>query len=201
MQAMRRGRPATHIKFGEATTILAAIGLLNRAFSVIAESPDADPDLKVHITNVLSRAIGSDGMIAGQEIDLHQRTAFVDAAPIENLNWLKTGVLFVASAHIGALCAGLSTRRVEAVKLFAKHVGLAFQTADDLIDQTGNTQSAGKDVHQDDGIPTLITLNGQHAARRSCKVHLEKAMHALQQSGIDPEGPSALVDGIFGMRQ
>lgn len=197
---LRRGQPTTHMRFGEATAILAAIGLLNRAFSVVAEYPTNNPDLQVKILEVLSHAIGSDGMIAGQEIDLHQRAAYSEAAPIENLNWLKTGVLFVASAHIGAICGELGPERVDAVKQFAKHVGIAFQTADDLVDQTSTPQTAGKNVHQDDGIPTLVTLCGRRAARQTCQDHLHQADDALQRSGVNPRGLQGLVQAIFASR-
>ena len=196
----RRGRPTTHREFGEATSILASIGLLNRAFGIIAEHPDTDPALKVRALEVLSAAIGSDGMVAGQEIDLHQRANFDRTAPIEGLNWLKTGVLFVAAAHIGSLCARLDPQSVEAVREFAKHVGLAFQTADDLIDQTVSARTAGKDVGQDHDVPTLVTLAGTQAARHSCEDHLRHAAQALQRSGINPAGLQSLVDNIFGSR-
>ncbi len=197
---LRRGRPTTHREFGEATAILASIGLLNRAFGVVAEHPDADAALKTGALEVLSGAIGSDGMIAGQEIDLHQRADFDRAAPIESLNWLKTGVLFVASAHIGALCGGLDPGSVEAVKEFAKHVGLAFQTADDLIDSTASVETAGKDVGQDAGTPTLVSLSGKQAARLSCEGHLQQAMAALERSGVEPARLQSLVDNIFGSK-
>lgn len=197
---LRRGSPATHVRFGEATAILAAIGLLNRAFGLIAEHPEADPELKAQVADALSQAVGSDGMIAGQEIDLNERSAFDRTGSIENLNWLKTGVLFVAAAHIGALAARLTPPAAEEVKDFARHIGLAFQTADDLIDQTVDREAAGKDVRQDDGVPTLITLCGLRTARLSCQDHIKAAGEALQRSGLNPEGLQALMHSIFAMR-
>ncbi len=197
---LRRGRPATHREFGQATSILASIGLLNRAFGVIAEHHATDSQLRTQALEVLSDAIGSNGMIAGQEIDLHERASLDTAAPIESVNWLKTGVLFVAAAHIGALAAQLSPASIDAVRDFAKHVGLAFQTADDLIDQTGEVESAGKDVGQDQGIPTLVTLTGLQGAVRSCEEHLELARKALDRSGLETVNLQTLVDTIFGSR-
>ena len=198
--AMRRGRPTTHLEFGQSTAILASVGLLNRAFGVIAEHPGTDASVKAEALAVLSEAVGSNGMIAGQEIDLHERAKLTKAAPIEGVNWLKTGVLFVAAAHLGALAAGLEPARIDAVKTFAKHVGLAFQTADDLIDQTSDVQTAGKDVGQDNGTPTLVSLSGVEAARESCDAHLSEARVALAESGVDGSGLQALVDTIFGAR-
>ncbi|MCY6380566.1 polyprenyl synthetase family protein [Hoeflea prorocentri] len=197
---MRRGQSATHKKFGEATAILAAIGLLNRAYGIIAENTDAADESKTAALKVLSNAIGSNGMIAGQEIDLHQRSEFRRAPPIEDLNWLKTGVLFVASAHIGAIAAGLDETGVKALKGFAKSVGLAFQTADDLIDQSADPDKIGKDVGKDVGMPTLVSLSGPEAARRSCEEHLEDAENALAGAGLDRIGLAGLVDSIFGSK-
>lgn len=197
---MRRGRSATHRKFGEATAILAAIGLMNRAFGIIAGNTDATENSKNAALQVLSEAIGSGGMIAGQEIDLHQRNEFRLAPPVEDLNWLKTGVLFVAAAHIGAIAAGLDGSGVKALKDFAKSVGMAFQTADDLIDQSGDPDKIGKDVGQDSGLPTLVSLSGPDAARQSCEEHLADAENALARAGLDRIGLSGLVDSIFGSK-
>ncbi len=181
-----------------ATSILAAIGLLNRAYEVIANHPDTKARIKTEAIQVLSRAVGTDGLIAGQEIDLHERKSFNEISPIEGLNWLKTGALFVAAAEIGALAAGLESHAVDAVKRFARHVGLAFQTADDLIDEQGDIQTAGKDVGQDRHKPTLVTIAGAQAARLSCEEHLQHAREALKQSGLESAELRGFVDSIFG---
>ena len=86
---------------------------------------------------------------------------------------------------------------VDAVKRFSKHVGLAFQTADDLIDQEGAIQSAGKDVLQDVDKPSLVSLMGNDAARRSCYEHLEESRAALTESNLDGAVLNGFVDGIF----
>lgn len=192
----RRGRPATHIEFGQATAILAAFGLLNSAFGVIGASA-ASPALSSQAVQVLSEAIGSDGMIAGQEIDIHERREFRDVSHIEALNWLKTGTLFVASAHIGALAAELGPDAVEAVKQFARHVGLAFQTADDLLDQTSDVQSAGKDVGQDLDKPTIFSVAGAPAARASRDQHIRTALASLERGGLATDRFAELVNSVF----
>lgn len=198
--ALRRGRKTTHREFSEATAILASIGLLNLAYAIITQSQGTDPGVKVQALDVLCEAVGSKGMIAGQEIDLHERHRFSEASPIENLNWLKTGALFVASAQIGALAAGLQPASIDAVKDFAKYVGLAFQTADDLIDHSGDTETIGKDVGQDEGVPTLVSLSGDDAARLSCEENLALANEALRKTDLDNTGLLALVDSIFGSK-
>ena len=195
---MRRGRPTTHREFGQATSILASVGLLNRAFGVVSEAAGASDSVRNATTALLSKAVGSKGMIAGQEFDLHGQGIDGELSPIEGVNWLKTGVLFVASAHIGALAAQMSPQAISATNDFAKYVGLAFQTADDLIDQLGDVDAIGKDIAQDGDRPTLVSLAGPQAARQSCEEHLVKARDALDASGLEQSGLLALVDTIFG---
>ena len=196
----RRGRPTAHVKFGQATAILASFALLNRAFGVISESA-ADPGVVNQATKVLSGAVGADGMIAGQEIDLNERAVFGDITTIEELNLLKTGTLFVAAGHIGALAAGLEPEAVEAVRRFSRHFGLAFQTADDLIDQMSDAQAAGKDVRKDFNKPTILSIAGEPAARSSCAEHIQAAFKSLETSGLDTGGFVALVDSVFGQAE
>ncbi len=193
----RRGQPAAHKAFGVASSILASIGLLNRAYEVIAEFPDANEKLRCDAICALTNAVGTDGMITGQDIDLHGRESFSDIERIEHLNWLKTGVLFCSAAEIGAIAAELDAQTTDAIYRFSKHVGLAFQTADDLIDQHGTLQSAGKDVRQDGHKPTLVSLTGANGARYSCQEHLALAREALLESGLDGTMLNKFVDIIF----
>ncbi|MEM8744342.1 MAG: polyprenyl synthetase family protein [Pseudomonadota bacterium] len=195
--ATRRGQPATYRKFGDASAILASIGLLNRSYEVLAEHEGPSEHVKTAAVRSLTAAVGTDGLVAGQEIDLHERAKYDDVKRVEGLNWLKTGVLFTASAEIGAIAAGLEPDRVDAVKRFSRHVGLAFQTADDLIDQEGTLQSAGKDVGQDEGKPTLVSLVGNDAARQTCHQHLSDARAALAESKLDGAMLSGFVDSVF----
>lgn len=194
---MRRGRPTAHRTFGDASSILASIGLMNRAYEVIAEHSETDERLRCAAVRALTKAIGTDGMITGQDIDLHRRETFSDVEQVEHLNWLKTGVLFCTSAEIGAIAAGLDDRRVDAIKRFATHVGLAFQTVDDLIDQQSNVQSAGKDVRQDELKPNLVSLTGANGARRSCRDHLDLAREALLDGRLDDRALNGFVETIF----
>lgn len=198
--ALRRQRPTTHIAFGESTAILAAIALMNRAFGVIAELENVPAPVRTRLAAILSDAIGSNGLVAGQEIDINGRSDFSDAKPVEQLNWLKTGVLFVASAEMGAVLRGLDDRQVAAIRSFARHFGLAFQTADDLLDQTAKTAEAGKDVGQDGQKPTLVSLLGVEQAKLSCAEHLAQAKRALAEARIDATRLDELVARVFQAR-
>lgn len=195
---LRRQRPATHVAFGESTAVLASISLLTRAFAVLAELPGVDASTQARLATILSSAVGTNGLAAGQEIDLNSRADLESVDRIEELNWLKTGVLFVAAAEMGAVLRGLAQDEVDAVRRFAKHFGIAFQTSDDLLDVTATPDLVGKDVHKDDGKPTLITLLGPDVARYTAREHLQHADRALTASGIEADPIRSLGAMFFG---
>jgi geranylgeranyl diphosphate synthase type II len=150
---------------------------------------------------VLSQAVGWDGLVAGQEIDINNRASLLAAEQVEHLNWLKTGVLFVAAAEMGAILRGLENERLEAVRRFARHFGLAFQTADDLLDHTDTAEQAGKDVGKDGDKTTLVSLFGANQARLTCQQHLSYAEQALAESGVSVAPIRALMMRLFDARQ
>lgn len=189
---MRRDRPTTHIAFGQATAILSAIALLSRAFGIIAEL-DIPAAKRTRLATILSTAVGHKGLAAGQEIDLNGRSTLSGTAEVENLNWLKTGMLFEASAEMGAVLRGLRPERMREVRIFARHLGLAFQTADDLLDVFGDAEGAGKDVNKDAGKPTIVTLHGAGHAHMTCRQHVVAAERALRASGVSPAPIEALI--------
>ena len=194
---LRRQRPATHIAFGQSTAILSAVALLTRAFGIIAALDDVPASTRTRLASVLANAIGWDGLVAGQEIDINNRASLHAAEQVEHLNWLKTGVLFVAAAEMGAILRGLESERLEAVRRFARHFGLAFQTADDLLDRTDTAEQAGKDVGKDGDKATLVSLFGASQARLTCQQHLIHAEQALVDSGVAAAPFRALMMGLF----
>ncbi len=133
---MRRGRPANHTVFGEDTATLAAFALLNRAYEVVAGTENASESQRVEMVKVLAASIGCDGLIAGQESDLHTGTD-QQCTHLLRMHEQKTGALFIAAAVIGARLAGLGGDELESVRSFARNFGLAFQVRDDLLDATG----------------------------------------------------------------
>lgn len=195
--AVRRQQPTTHIAFGQPTAILSAVALLTRAFGIIAALDDVPASTRARLASVLANAIGWNGLVAGQEMDINHRASLHDTEQVEHLNWLKTGVLFVAAAEMGAILRGLDNERLEAVRRFARHFGLAFQTADDLIDQTATADQAGKDVDKDGDKATLVSLFGPRHARLTCQQHLAHAEEALAESGVSAAPFRALMMGLF----
>ncbi len=121
---LRRGRPSSHRRFGEATAILAGDALQAAAFEALSRTPDRA--LVAPMTAALARAAGAAGMVGGQELDLSARGA------IEEIHERKTAALFAAAARLGALAA--RSPRVEALARYGRHLGLAFQAVDDILD-------------------------------------------------------------------
>lgn len=192
---LRRGRPACHTVYGEATAILAAIGLLNHAYAVLAGDVGDAPvkqttrdRLRAVVARRLSSAIGPDGVIGGQHADLELthdpvRRAVVDLPVMEYIHSRKTGSLFIASAEVGALLSGALDEEIDSLIDYAKNFGLAFQITDDLIDATGTEQQAGKPVRADTDKATFVTLCGVDGARTLAAELVETALAALAPFG------------------
>lgn len=193
---IRRQRPATHIVYGEATSILASIALLNRAFGILAGLDIPEAATRLRLIEILENAVGWNGLVAGQELDILGNVDG-DRASAEHLNWLKTGVLFCAAAEMGGVLRGLDADQLTHIRDFARELGLAFQMADDIIDRTATAQEAGKDVGQDLNKTNVVNLLGIEASRQACADHLARADHALVLSGIDPAPIRALVGRHF----
>ena len=182
--AVRRGKPATHIQFGEAMAILAAFGLLNGAFKSIARG--YEPPLASRMTALLSDAVGADGLIGGQTADLLATDQQITFEMLERIHRGKTGALFSAAASSGALTAGASSDSIAALQTFAKNLGLAFQIIDDLLDVEGDPAVTGKPVRGDAKKTTFVSFSGPAGARQLATELCQTADRAL-----DPFGPRA----------
>ncbi|MGB0513279.1 MAG: polyprenyl synthetase family protein, partial [Wenzhouxiangellaceae bacterium] len=148
---MRRGREATHVRFGEATTTLAAIGLLNQAYGVVASAERLVPVMRAELSRLLSVAVGTAGLVSGQSRDLLERRDGAAEHDIKRINHQKTAVLFELAVRAGGLSANLPEPRSQRLHQFATQVGLAFQTADDLLDCLRHGCGSGKDIGLDRG--------------------------------------------------
>lgn len=184
--ALRRGRPTVHRAFGEATAQLAGLALLNRAYGVVAEAAHrltlsryTAEDLVHH----LSAAVGSDGLIGGQALDLAASPEEHDLALLEYIHSHKTGALFIAAGELGAMAADARRRDLETITRFAKNLGLAFQISDDLIDATLTEEEAGKDVGKDAGKVTFVSLLGVDGAATLADELLDFAAATLEPLG------------------
>jgi geranylgeranyl pyrophosphate synthase len=181
----RRGRPACHVAHGEASAILAAFALLNRAYEIIAEGWTDGPDAatRAALARDLARAVGLDGMIAGQSEDLRMTDRTIDFPTLEFIHSRKTGALFTCAAALGAAGARATAAETAAVTAYAKNLGLAFQIVDDLIDVTGEAAAAGKDVGQDLKKTTFVSFSGVEGARELAAELVATSEEALQGFG------------------
>jgi geranylgeranyl diphosphate synthase type II len=130
---LRRGKPTTHIKFGEATALLAGDALLTEAFSRLAKGYGNEPYFN-RLVEELSLAAGAKGMVGGQALDMLAQREDLSLSEIENLHRMKTGALIRVSARGAATIAGATVDQMRAVTSSAESIGLAFQIADDLLD-------------------------------------------------------------------
>ncbi|MCA9088216.1 MAG: polyprenyl synthetase family protein [Planctomycetaceae bacterium] len=182
---LRRGQPTSHIKFGEATAILAGDGLLTRAFEVLAGGLD-DKAVAAACCVDLANAAGPEGMVGGQQADLEAETAGVrDIDHLEAIHRRKTGRLLCASLTMGGRIAGASPEVLERLRIYGESVGLAFQIADDLLDEVGDEQKMGKGVRKDasHGKLTYPALLGLEASRQRAVELIDRAVGALEVLG------------------
>ena len=147
---LRRGRPTCHVRFGEATAILAGDALLTLAFKTVAQDAKLSATQRALLISEIAAAAGTpDGMVAGQAYDLEAEARNVAANELEKIHRLKTGALITAAARCGAIIADASTATLQAVTDYASQLGLLFQITDDLLDVTATAEAIGKTPGKD----------------------------------------------------
>lgn len=198
--SLRRGRPTSHLVFGEGLAILAGDGLLTEAFALMAREPAdaADPAVaarKLRAIGIVAEAAGACGMVGGQAIDLEAAGsgAAFDAEGLRAMHARKTGALMRASAAAGAVMAGAGDAHLAAIERFASELGLAFQIVDDILDVEGASRDLGKTAGKDAaaGKPTYPALYGLEASRGMATACVDRALAALAEpaaSGLAPLG-------------
>jgi len=194
--ALRRGKPACHVAFGEAMALLAGDALQALAFGVLAEGGLADAG---GACALLAGASGVRGMAGGQAVDLASVGVTLAQPELESMHRMKTGALIRASVRLGAACGRpLAEGEAAALDAYAAAAGLAFQVVDDVLDVEGSAASlgktAGKDVAQ--GKPTFVTCLGLPAARRRAEALRVEARAALAPLGGAGRRLAELADWI-----
>jgi geranylgeranyl diphosphate synthase type II len=180
---LRRGQPTLHRVVGESNAILAAVALLNAAFASIQLAPALKDRGRVAATKCLAGAIGAEGLIGGQVVDLQSTGEKLDLEALEYIHSHKTGALFIAAAELGAVAASASARDLDALRRYAKNLGLAFQITDDLLDYSGNPETTGKDAGLDRNRTTFVNLCGIDGARRLADELISASVAALAPFG------------------
>jgi geranylgeranyl diphosphate synthase, type II len=148
---LRRGKPANHLVFGQDVASLASIGLLTKAYEVVLNDPFLPFDKKIPVVSKLAAVVGIDGMVGGQFADLKYLNKATGFRKLEFIHLHKTAALFVASGETAAIIGGAGQIELEAICVFARNVGFAFQLSDDLLDATGTEEALGKPVGHDRG--------------------------------------------------
>lgn len=186
----RRGRPTVWKAFDEWTAILAGDGLLSLAFEIIARA-QLPAERGIELIGLLAVDAGRAGMVGGQALDLSAdkrgEPVVTTFAHIERLQAMKTGALIRFACEAGAICAGASSDRRAVLAAYGRHLGLAFQIADDLLDATGDAAAVGKAVGKDGGAgkATLVSLIGIDAARARLSETVKAAVAALAPFGAE----------------
>jgi len=209
--SLRRGRPTSHVQFGEGMAILAGDGLLTEAFALLAREPaDATPAIglrKLRTIGLVAEAAGAAGMVGGQAIDLHAARPHVaphttggdmgsapgaisggpfDADRLRDMHARKTGALIRAAAVAGAIMAGARDDEEAAVAAFATDLGLAFQIVDDVLDVEGTAAGLGKTAGKDaaSGKPTYPAFFGLDRSKQLAREAVDRACAALASAGV-----------------
>lgn len=176
--ALRRGQPTVHRRHGEDVAVLAAVSLLNESTRLILGSPQA-ADARIALLDLLTQAVGFDGLALGQVRDLRDAPRDRDALALRQINELKTGGLFVAAVRGGALLGGGDDDALTRASAFGEAVGFAFQLCDDLLDTCSTAETLGKDVGQDSETTTFVDLWGEGRVRAAVRQCLWKAADAV----------------------
>lgn len=187
---LRRGQPTCHIKFGEATAILAGDALLTKAFEVLAgDETHTDPHVRSDLVLALARAVGHEGMVGGQMLDLVAENHNLNMPEITRLQRMKTGMLIAVSCEAGAILGKATEGARHALHAYAHHLGLAFQIADDLLDVEGDEKTLGKKTRKDEkaGKATFVSLLGLERARAQAGLLVAQACEHLDLFGKKAE--------------
>jgi farnesyl diphosphate synthase len=181
---LRRGLPTVHVKWDEATAVLAGDALQTLAFELLADPACGTAEVRIALVDALARASGAEGMVLGQALDIAAETAGrpLTLEEITALQAGKTGALIRFSAEAGAILAAADRGPLRA---YATALGLAFQIADDILDVTGDAATTGKRVGKDEaaGKATFVSLLGLEAARAKAAALVAEAEAALAPYG------------------
>jgi len=204
---LRRGKPTSHIKFGEAAAILAGDALLTDAFALVA-SCARSKHVKAHdvlkAIEVLSQFAGSNGMVGGQFKDTIETSSWpkkprkINATNLSYIHLNKTAALLRASLQVGALIAGCSAKHLVALDKYGMHIGIAFQIIDDILDVSANKTLLGKKgSDRRNNKLTYVSLYGISKARADACAHINLAKKAISIFGKKADMLNQLADYII----
>lgn len=180
---LRRGRASTHKAFDEATAVLAGDALLTFAFEILGEEQTHDDArVRADLIVALSQAIGANGMVGGQMIDMVSEGKILEIGELTRLQQLKTGALIAYACESGAILGKASKEARHALHAYAHDLGLAFQIIDDVLDEEGDSETLGKTAGKDknSGKATFVTILGIKRAREQAQMLADQAVQHLE---------------------
>ena len=200
---LRRGKPTCHKKFDEATAILAGDGLLTYAFELLSHPNTAkSAEIRCRLVSMLAKAAGAfDGMVAGQMLDLYSERSDADyhlEEIIRHIEEMKTGRLIRFACEAGAALGNADLEETEALVVYSRKIGIAFQIADDILDVEGNPALVGKTLNKDaaQGKLTFVGLYGLEKSKQMADKLVKEAKESLALFGKKAQTLQQLADYI-----
>ena len=198
---IRRGKPSTHIKFGEASAVLAGNSLLTLAFEIIADNDySINSKSKNEIIKSLAFCSGHTGIAGGQELDLKFENKKKNLKQIINMQKKKTGKLFNFCLYAIGVLAKKNNKEKNFLSLLGEEIGLLFQFADDFLDVKGSKKLVGKSIKKDNrkGKSTLVSLMGYKKAHKHADNLKRKILLKLKKHGKKARDLSDTIEFVFG---
>jgi len=189
----RRGKPTAHKAFTEALAVLGGDALCIMAYEVLASIGD------ITLVTEISRALGTDGMIGGQVVDIESEGKKVDRATVEYIHRAKTAALIKASVRMGAILAKAPEEFLDKISSYGNNIGLAFQVVDDILDEESTTEQLGKDAGSDRerGKATYPAICGMQESKRYARELVDNAWKDIEFLGERGELLHDLADYII----
>ncbi|NVO05935.1 MAG: polyprenyl synthetase family protein [Rhodoferax sp.] len=197
---LRRGKPTVHVRFGEASALLAGDALQALAFELLTpQDGSVDCPTQARLCSLLARAAGSGGMAGGQAIDLASVGHALTESELREMHQLKTGALLQGSVLMGAHCGNPDAQALAALQDYGAAIGLAFQVVDDILDVTADSSTLGKTAGKDadNNKPTYVSLMGLERSQAYAQALWSQAQDALRRSGLaQTQALAALADMV-----
>jgi farnesyl diphosphate synthase len=198
--SVRRGKPATHIKFGESTAVLAGNSLLTLAFEILSnKNINLNEKIKNNLINKISECSGHLGIAGGQFLDLSFEYKKVSKKKIIDMEIKKTGKLFSFCCTAPLIIKNKNKKEIKSFEKIGSNIGLLFQVADDLIDYRGSSKIAGKKTRKDEkqGKATLISFMGYNNAVKYAEQLSLNLKKGLKQYGSKSKNLNQTIDYIL----
>ena len=192
---LRRGKPTTHVKYGEANAILVGDGLLTHAFQLLSKADVKDSTLR-ELLFELSYAAGINGMVMGQFIDLYYEEKEINFDMLKILHAKKTGAMIRGAIRLGAIASeNIQGKDIESITKYGEAIGLAFQIQDDILDIISDNETLGKTVGKDEkeGKLTYVKQFGLEGAQKEARKVIDNAVKYLD-SYTDNDAKNILIE-------